>query len=130
SLSDVKQCAKNSDADALDLESLELIPDQPKRGEPLQVRLKGQLRRTIDRPATVHVLVKLGRFIQLLKQDLDLCNEVGRVDLTCPLQQGPIVIDKKFDLPNEIPPGTYYVTADITDQEGGPVTCVQVAVKF
>ncbi|KAI9223538.1 ML domain-containing protein [Blastocladiella britannica] len=130
SVSEVAGCRKNSDADALTLETLEVIPDPPSRGSAFKVHATGMLKRRVDRPAQIHVVVKLGRFIQLLKKDLDLCDSAGEVKLSCPLDEGPIVIDSSFDLPKEIPPGTYYVTADVTDQEGGPVTCIQAQLKF
>ncbi|KAI9155964.1 hypothetical protein H9P43_009074 [Blastocladiella emersonii ATCC 22665] len=129
-VTDVSPCRKNSDSDALVLHSLELRPDPPQRGQKFGVIATGTLKRRVDRPASIHLVVKLGRFIQLLKQDLDLCDEAGKVQLACPLEEGDVRIASEFDLPEQIPPGTYYITADVTDQDKAPVTCIQAQLKF
>ncbi|KNE54123.1 hypothetical protein AMAG_00126 [Allomyces macrogynus ATCC 38327] len=126
----VGPCRKNSASDLLDLEDLKLIPDPPRRGQKFVVEAKGTLKSTLEQGSTVHVVVKLGKFIQLLKQDMDMCKEIGQVGMECPVQPGPIVIRSEFDLPREIPPGTFFITADVTDQEGAQVTCIQAQLTF
>ncbi len=47
--------------------------------------------------------VKYG-LIKLLSTKADLCEQIGNVDLKCPLEKGKMVITKSVDLPKEIPP--------------------------
>lgn len=47
--------------------------------------------------------VKWG-LITLIKQTVDLCDELKNVDLECPLEKGEMVLTKEVDLPKQIPP--------------------------
>ena len=48
-------------------------------------------------------MVKYG-FITLIRQTADLCDQLGNVDLKCPLEKGDMILTKKVDLPKQIPP--------------------------
>lgn len=47
--------------------------------------------------------VKYG-LIRLISTKADLCEQIGEVDLECPLEAGDLAITKSVDLPAEIPP--------------------------
>lgn len=46
------------------------------------------------------------------------------------MKEGKITIEKKVDLPKQIPPGTYHVSADAETKDEERVTCLQADVKF
>lgn len=47
--------------------------------------------------------VKYG-LIRLISTKADLCEQIGNVDLECPVEAGDLEITKSVDLPAEIPP--------------------------
>jgi hypothetical protein len=47
--------------------------------------------------------VKYG-LIRLVTTTADLCEQVGNVDLECPIKKGDVTITKDVDLPSQIPP--------------------------
>lgn len=51
----------------------------------------------------MNVEVKWG-VITLVKQTMDLCDQIENVDLKCPLEKGNMVLTKQVDLPKQIPP--------------------------
>ena len=78
----------------------------------------------------------------------DLCEQIGNVDLKCPLEPGSRDIEKAVDLPKEIPPvsnvviiigpttvltfsqGKYTVEADVYTKDDRPITCLTASVSF
>lgn len=58
---------------------------------------------TVEEGAIVLLEVKYG-LITLLKQQVDLCEQVKNVDIECPLEKGDLTLSKDVDLPKEIPP--------------------------
>jgi hypothetical protein len=69
----------------------------------LQIRAIGAVKETIEEGAYVLLQVKYG-LIRLIKQTIDLCEQVGNVDLECPIEPGVLDLTKEVELPNEIPP--------------------------
>lgn len=84
--------------------------------------------------------VKWG-LITLIRQTVDLCDELTKVDLKCPLEKGEMTLTKDVDLPQQIPPvclsqesqrhpltlsqGSYSVLADVYNQNKQQVTCLR-----
>jgi hypothetical protein len=118
-------CAK-PEAYKLDIESVDLSPNPPLpyvspeycnlhekgliadpvsvyRGKKLTISAKGTLLERIEKGATVNLEVKWG-LITLIKQTVDLCEELKNVDLECPLEKGKMVLTKEVELPKQIPP--------------------------
>ena len=69
----------------------------------MTISAKGTLLERIDQGATVNLEVKWG-LITLIKQTVDLCDELKNVDLECPLEKGSMILTKEVDLPKQIPP--------------------------
>lgn len=69
----------------------------------MTISAKGILLERIEKGATVNLEVKWG-LITLIKQTVDLCDELKNVDLECPLEKGEMVLTKEVDLPKQIPP--------------------------
>lgn len=61
------------------------------------------MKQTIEEGAYVLLTVKYG-LIRLVSTKADLCEQIGNVDLECPVKAGDLEITKTVDLPNEIPP--------------------------
>lgn len=64
------------------------------------------MKEKIEEGAYVLLTVKYG-LIRLISTKADLCDEVGNVDLKCPLEAGDMEVSKKVDLPAEIPPVSF-----------------------
>lgn len=61
------------------------------------------MKETIEEGAYVLLTVKYG-LIRLISTKADLCEQIGNVDLKCPLESGHMDITKKVDIPAEVPP--------------------------
>jgi hypothetical protein len=72
-------------------------------GKTLSIKASGVLKTTVEEGAYVAIQVKYG-LITLIKQKIDLCEQVKQVDKECPLEDGALEVTKDVDLPNEIPP--------------------------
>ena len=73
--------------------------------------------------------VKYG-LITLIKQEADLCDQIGNVDLSCPLKKGPMELTKNVQIPAQVPKGKYSVTADVYTVDKEKVTCLESTVYF
>jgi hypothetical protein len=76
-------------------------------GQPLLIEATGTLREKVSAGAYVSLQVKYG-VITLIKQTVDLCEQIKNVDLDCPIE-GDIKFTKSVDLPREIPPVRTFV---------------------
>lgn len=72
-------------------------------GKPLDITASGEVKTTIESGAYVKLVVKYG-LIQLLSTTADLCEQLGNVDLSCPLEPGNLNLTKSVDMPSAIPP--------------------------
>ncbi|MCJ1231883.1 Phosphatidylglycerol/phosphatidylinositol transfer protein [Toensbergia leucococca] len=124
----LQYCQPVFDKDILTISYVNLSPNPPSKGVTLTIEAKGNFTEKVEAGATVNLQVKYG-LIRLINQELDLCNEIKKVDKECPLD-GDEVFTKDVDLPKEIPPGTYTVLADVLTADGAPITCLTATVKF
>ncbi|GLI82129.1 phosphatidylglycerol/phosphatidylinositol transfer protein [Penicillium ochrochloron] len=118
----------------LTIDSVDLSPNPPQAGETLTITASGTFHETITKGAIVNVEVKWG-VITLVKQTMDLCEQIENVDLKCPLEKGQMVLTKQVDLPKQIPPGRYSVLADVYTKDEKKVTClkadnIEFKIKF
>ncbi|KAJ6064347.1 hypothetical protein N7499_013027 [Penicillium canescens] len=107
----------------LEIESVDLTPNPPLR-EKLIISATGTLLDRVEKGATVNLEVKWG-LITLIKQTVDLCDELKNVDMSCPLEKGKMVLTKEVELPKQIPPGKYSVLADVYNKDLKQVTCLK-----
>jgi len=124
----LKYCSAPDD-DILQLHSVDLSPNPPKAGETLSIIASGNLTQDVKKGAKVRLQVKYG-LITLIKQEVDLCDQVKNVDLDCPIKKGETKITKEVDLPKEIPPGAYNVLADAFTEDQEKITCLTAHVEF
>lgn len=73
------------------------------RGKQLTITATGTISKDIEQGAKVLLQVKYG-LIRLISQEVDLCNEITKVDMDCPIEKGHITLSKDVQLPREIPP--------------------------
>lgn len=110
------------------------------------IKAKGTVKQKIEEGAYVLLTVKYG-LIRLISTKADLCEQIGNVDLKCPVEAGDLEILKTVDLPAEIPPvrsypycfsychsnivqGKYTVLADVFTVEDVQITCLTATVEF
>ncbi|KAG7194899.1 Phosphatidylglycerol/phosphatidylinositol transfer protein [Scheffersomyces spartinae] len=113
----------------LSLHSVVISPNPPERGQNLTFIAKGYLDKPILDGAYVEVDVKYG-FIKLIHQTFDLCEEITKVDLSCPVADGEQVIVKEVEVPQEVPPGQYIVNARAYTKDDEFITCLSAVVDF
>jgi len=112
------------DSYSLKIDSVTLSPNPPKAGQKLTITASGTVGETIVDGAYVNLVVKYG-LITLISQTANLCDQLGNVDLKCPLEKGKMVLTKEVDLPSQIPPGKYSVMADVYNDDDKQVTCLE-----
>ena len=79
-------------------------------GKELVIKATGSVKKTIEKGAYIDLVVKYG-LIRLIKTRADLCDEIGEVDMECPVEPGERVISKTVELPKEIPPVSFYANS-------------------
>ncbi|RMJ28029.1 phosphatidylglycerol phosphatidylinositol transfer protein, partial [Aspergillus sp. HF37] len=87
----------------LSIDTVNLNPNPPEAGQTLTIKASGSLSQTIEDGAKILLMVKYG-LITILNGELDLCDQLQEVDLSCPVQKGDLSLTKKVDLPQHIPP--------------------------
>ncbi|KAM5348338.1 hypothetical protein ACJ41O_008162 [Fusarium nematophilum] len=127
--SPLELCPGDHAADLIQIDSVDLLPNPPQAGQELVIKAKGTVKQKIEEGAYVLLTVKYG-LIRLISTKADLCEQIGNVDLECPVEAGDLEITKTVDLPAEIPPGKYTVLADVFTVEDVQITCLTAAVTF
>ncbi|EFX03826.1 ml domain containing protein [Grosmannia clavigera kw1407] len=127
--SPLELCPQDHSKDVLTIHKVDLAPNPPEAGQTLVITASGTVSETITEGAYVLLQVKYG-LIRLISTTADLCEQIGEVDLECPIEKGLLSITKSVDLPNEIPPGKYTVLADVFTADDKPITCLTATVVF
>ncbi|ANB13608.1 Npc2p [Sugiyamaella lignohabitans] len=113
----------------IEIDNITIDPNPPVRGSTLNILASGLLKQNIEEGAYVEVEVKYG-YIKLVHDTIDLCEQLGNVNMTCPVEAGQIDLSKSVDLPNEIPPGKYSVVARAYTVDDELLTCLTAQVEF
>ncbi|EPS39043.1 hypothetical protein H072_7178 [Dactylellina haptotyla CBS 200.50] len=123
----------NRKNDLVDIENISIDPNPPAVGQNLHLDVSGTLKERIDQGSKLFVEVKLG-YITLIKKHFDFCDLLTQADanVSCPLEPGYLHVIKDQELPTQIPPGKFIVTAHLfTDEdETNLVTCLHTEVTF
>ena len=98
-------------------------------GTNLTITASGTFSKDVEQGTKVLLQVKYG-LITLIKQEADLCDQIGNVDLECPLKKGPMTLTKQVKIPKEVPKGKYTVSADVYTEKGEKVTCLNAVTYF
>ncbi|KAF3938977.1 hypothetical protein ABW19_dt0203739 [Dactylella cylindrospora] len=115
--------------DLVDIKKITIEPNPPVAGQNLHIEVEADVKETIEPGAKIWVEVKLG-YIILIKKTFDFCDEITNIDLECPIEKGPLTVTRDEQLPKEIPPGKFQVTAKLYDQYEVQVTCLKAHVQF
>jgi len=107
----------------LDIDYINIQPNPPVIGQSFAIEAKGTLGKNITEGAYIKLEVSFG-FIKLIQQTIGLCDQVGAVDMECPIEKGPIRIVKEADIPKEAPPGQYTIKADVYTVDNEKITCM------
>ncbi|KAI9329130.1 ML domain-containing protein [Zopfochytrium polystomum] len=110
-------------------DAIVLMPDPPKRGQPLKVTIEGTLSRDVEDGAYADVTVKLG-VIKLVDSRLDLCKEAKGIDLECPFKEGKQLVEHTVDIPREVPPGKYTIAVRAGLVDDTPLACLDVQFRM
>lgn len=113
----------------LKVDKVVIDPNPPAKGQNLTFVASGYLSKDIEDGAYVDVDVRYG-FIRLIHQTFNLCEEVEKVDLECPIKKGQQLISKLVEIPNEVPPGKYVVNARAYSKDDELITCLTATVEF
>ncbi|CEI40497.1 unnamed protein product [Fusarium venenatum] len=139
-------CPGDHAADLIKIDRVDLSPNPPKAGQELLIKAKGSVKQKIEEGAYVLLTVKYG-LIRLISTKADLCEQIGNVDLKCPVEKGEVEVIKSVDLPAEIPSvrgrflsnfdclansaqGKYTVLADVFTADDVQITCLTATVTF
>ncbi|KAI0206240.1 ml domain-containing protein [Astrocystis sublimbata] len=122
-------CDADRSLDTVHIQKVDLSPNPPQAGTKLNIVATGTVDDVIEEGAYVKLVVKYG-LIRLISTTADLCEQIGNVDLKCPIQKGVLSITKDVDIPKEVPPGTYNVFADVYNADDSHLTCLQASVTF
>ncbi|KAG0640247.1 hypothetical protein HOY80DRAFT_1022032 [Tuber brumale] len=106
--SPLKYCDSDHSDDVLTIEKLDLIPNPPIRGKPLTIRVVGVIKDVVTQGASVDLTVKYG-LIPLIKESINICENVDELNLVCPIHQGEVILTRVVDIPKLAPRGKYTV---------------------
>ncbi|XP_065915015.1 putative phosphatidylglycerol/phosphatidylinositol transfer protein DDB_G0282107 [Dysidea avara] len=111
------------DTDKFDVRNLALsfYPDPPERGKNVTVTLTGIVKKIIT-SGEVQVVLKFNVFT-IFKETYDACELALKYGHTCPIVPGPMIVSETFEVPSELPGGTYKSTMDGTDQDDNSMIC-------
>ncbi|CAG8786050.1 36874_t:CDS:2, partial [Racocetra persica] len=115
--------------DILQLEYLKITPDPPEKGHELHISAVGYLSERVMEGSYINLIVKFG-MIKLLQKRLDLCEQVEKVDKTCPLEEGKQTLEHTVELPKEIPPGKYFVDVQVYTPDNRRIACLKATAAF
>lgn len=113
----------------LKVDYVDLTPNPPLPGQKLTIVANGTFTKDIEPGATVFLQVKYG-LITLIKQEADLCDNLPKIDITCPVKEGVLSLKKEVDIPKQVPPGKYTVLADVNTVDKEKVACMESTVYF
>lgn len=96
-------CDADRSGDTITIDNVDLSPNPPQAGTELLIKASGTVLETIEDGAYVKLVVKYG-LIRLISTTADFCEQLGNVDLKCPLEKGPLTVLKSVEIPKEVPP--------------------------
>ncbi|KAJ5554205.1 hypothetical protein N7513_004164 [Penicillium frequentans] len=110
------------DSDIFQPLKVEISPDPPKSGEPVNITFKGTLSTPIEDGSYTRVTIKMG-LIKLYQETIDICG--GFLDgtgLSCPLLPGDLSITKNYTL--DIPPAKFTTHVEAYTADDADIACL------
>ncbi|KAI0830688.1 ML domain-containing protein [Trametes gibbosa] len=120
-----------SDTHIVRINSIEVSPDPPKRGEDLTITVKGDAKDQVKDGAYADVTVKVG-VIKLLQKEFDVCEEAEKANasIRCPVEKGHHEVTQTVALPKEIPPAQFKVNIRGYTEEDEDLLCMDLMMDF
>lgn len=101
-------CDGDHSMDAVLIDNVDLAPNPPEAGSDLLIKAKGTVLKRIEEGAYVKLVVKYG-LIRLISTTADFCEQLGNVDLKCPIEKGALEVAKSVEIPKEVPPVSLFL---------------------
>jgi len=108
---------------SLTISELDFTPDPPKKGQNLDVAIKGTVTEQVT-GGKVTIKLYLGP-IEVYSISDDLCSVLGN----CPLVAGDFTGHLGFTIPSIAPTATYKAQVEITDQSGTQIGCIDASAS-
>ncbi|RKF78391.1 Phosphatidylglycerol/phosphatidylinositol transfer protein [Golovinomyces cichoracearum] len=124
----LQYCSGYYDGELLRISEATMKPNPPQKGKTLIIDIVGQIPEKVE-GGYVEVVVKLG-LIKLLHTKIDLCEDNPRANLTCPIEKGPVKIQSKIEIPEQVPPATFFVHAQAYTYDDEDLFCLTSRVDF
>jgi hypothetical protein len=118
--------------DILKIKDISLSPNPPVPGQKLFIKALGDLRSTVCGPIIVRLTVQYG-YITIFNKPLDMCDYKDEIEPgmeKCEFKPKLYNITKTADIPKQIPPGVYTVTANAETEAGKTITCLTAKVQM
>ncbi|KAI0132560.1 ml domain-containing protein [Xylariales sp. AK1849] len=122
-------CQEEHKNDIVEISSVDLLPNPPEAGSELVIRAAGTVFETIEDGAYINLVVKYG-LIRLVNTKADLCEQMEKADMKCPIEKGVLQVTKSVEIPKEVPPGRYTVHAEVINANEKPIACLEASVSF
>jgi hypothetical protein len=112
------------------LEKVQLTPDPPAPGSPLQISVAGNLTEVVTEGASMILKVRY-LFVTIINAKLDLCEQLKQgSNSTCPVDPSHVSFDQSFDIPSDAPQGSYSVNVNALTNDSRPIFCVNMRFKI
>ncbi|KAI0778560.1 ML domain-containing protein [Trametes elegans] len=113
------------------VQSIEVSPDPPKRGEDLTITVLGTASKDVQDGAYADVTVKVG-VIKLLQKEFDVCEEARKANasIQCPVKEGTHKVTQTVTLPKEIPPAQFKVNIRGYTKDDEDLACMDLMMDF
>jgi hypothetical protein len=90
----------------------------------------GTLTEDVEAGTKVFLTVKYNA-VPLLVREVDLCDQIPTISLSCPIKKGPFNVTKTVDVPSVVPQGKYVVAADVyTEGHKDVIICLDGTAVF
>lgn len=114
------------------LYNFETVPENPRRGEDVTIRMNGVLDEDVKIGSEIVVNVKY-KMINLLRKQLDLCDSLEKeekLNLKCPLEKGEKQFEYTFEIPRGVPLGEYVVDLLLRNEDESMIFCSKLSINF
>ncbi|KAJ5280345.1 Phosphatidylglycerol/phosphatidylinositol transfer protein [Penicillium angulare] len=109
---------------AFKIDKLDLIPYPPKAGQNTTIKASIKFLKPLRNGACVKVKVSAGH-TDILSKTFDICQEVKKVNLKCPLEK-EVDLETKIDL-KDVPSGTYQLSAKFYTEDAVEIACLTLS---
>ncbi|KAI0361208.1 hypothetical protein OH77DRAFT_1391654 [Trametes cingulata] len=120
-----------TDSHIVRIDSIQVTPDPPQRGEDLSITVQGVASQDVEDGAYADVTVKVG-VIKILQKEFDICEEASKANasIQCPVEKGTHKVTQTVTLPKEIPPAQFKVNIRGYTDSDDDLLCLDLMMDF